>query len=213
MCDVGRECGRDGDGRDRRLRCLSRSGRQKALREAAGVEAQLELAPGAHQAIVLDDAQPTAIGHDPLRHAGGLGSTARSQAGELRIDVAKRKPRVQQPDQLPSHHELGELEPLDRSSPPRRLEQPAPQPVSHRGTRHAEHVGHHRHRVETAYARMFVREERDRPGCGRPPTTARLGMPATLRWGTVVRDLGGHGGFLLGCQNLAYVAEASNQIE
>ena len=80
---LGKECG-DGHGRNTRLLRLGIGGRQ-----AVRVKAQLELAAGAHQAIVVENAQPPSVGHDPLRHAGRLDGAARREPGELRVDVAQ----------------------------------------------------------------------------------------------------------------------------
>ena len=79
------------------------------------VKTELQLATGAHQAIVVENAQPPSIGHDPLRHAGRLGGSARGKPGKLCVDVAEGKPSFQKPAELSAHHELRKLEPLDRS--------------------------------------------------------------------------------------------------
>ena len=79
----GNECG-DGHGRNARLRRHGIGGRQ-----AVRVEAQLELAAGAHKTIIPKNAQPPSVGHDPLRHAGRLDGAARREPGELRVDVAQ----------------------------------------------------------------------------------------------------------------------------
>ena len=76
-------------------------------------QAKLQLATGAHQAAVAADAQPTAIGHDPFRHAGGLGGAARRDGSELGVDLAKRQPSREQPHKLPAHDQLREIKPLD----------------------------------------------------------------------------------------------------
>ena len=165
------------------------------------IEAELQLAACANESAAAPDAQPSAVRDDPFAHPCSCGRTARCESRQLVVDLPQRESCREQPHELPAHHELLKIKPLERTRAAGGLEEAAANPVPHGCGGRAEHSGHHRHRVEPPHTRNIVGVVGvKKVGCGvhRPDRLSlralsnRIASYESLRCGAVVRDLGGH---------------------
>ena len=83
--------------------------------QTRSVKMELQLPPCSHEQISLTDAQAAAIRHDSLSDPRRCNGTAGGQSGQFSIDLTQRKAGRKQSHQMPSHHKLLKIKPLNRS--------------------------------------------------------------------------------------------------
>jgi len=117
------------------------------------------LATGAEQPATVGDRQPPAIRHNAVDRAGHRPAPTRREIGQLGVDLTQGEPGRQQAGQMPAHHELPKIQPLQGSGPLGDLEQPAADPVADRGRWHRQHIRNHRRGVVSPHAGRIGRSD------------------------------------------------------
>ena len=146
--------------------------RRRRAPEPVGIEAKLHLAARTEEAATAVDAEPPAVDHDPTAVAGCLSGTAGHETGQLGIDLAQRQAARQQACQGAANHQLLKIKPLKRPGSLGGDQQATPHPVANGCRRHAQHIGHHRHRVESAHSWLIVLPGGGHSRLRRGPVTA-----------------------------------------